>query len=414
MNKSKVIIFGTGIMWNNRKRLIVDNPNVEIVCFIDNSASKIGKQIDSKPVESPLLVEKYEYDYILLMSKQEDEMRKQLRSLGVTSSRIFSWEDYVRTEYANAFHYSEKNLPESVDTLIFTHQMNFDGATNAIVYAAAALMARGQSVLICTPLCGRQYMEELEKKRIAVCEAPILEFNLSENIRLLAEKSRFVLVNVLPMFSVVRRLNGIRPVLWWIHEPQEYFDGVLKEWPGLLDSSNYDRVSIRGVGLIANAAFNRIAPGRVSETLLYGIPDEAISGGGGEPSHRDSFCADWRNHRNQSAGYFCGSNQTVTGRREESRTLSHYRAPRKSRICKSGIRGSGGNPTDRIYGKLRKGENKGGISKNRCRCLPFERGHNADCYNGGHDAWESMRLQYQCWNGTIYHGWKRGICLRSA
>lgn len=408
----RMVVFGTGLFWKNRKEIVNES---EIVCFFDNSPKKIGTLLQGKPIVSPTQWKEYDYDYILLMSKQEDEMRAQLLSLGVPASKITSWEDYIRREHADTIRCLTGTAPEAVDVLIMTTAMGYNGGTNAIAYAARALMAQGLSVLVCTQLCDRRYLEELRRAKITVCEAPILEFALHESVRRMAEESRFVLVNVLQMFPVVRKLNGTRSVFWWIHEPQSFFDEELKKYPELADASNYNQVEIQGVGPIPNAAFNRLVPGRVTETLLYGIPDEANLGGGGGGTVREGgIRPDWRNHRTQGAGYSRRGNQAPSGGREEACALSHHRVEWETGICQSREGGCGRNSRNRIYGEVRPRTNQGGIWKNRCRGLPFEGGYDVHCCDGGADAWEGMHLKRPRWNEEIYYGWKRGICLQGA
>ena len=40
----KIVIFGTGAYWNNRKKYILDA--CDIVCFLDNDSSKWDKTIN--------------------------------------------------------------------------------------------------------------------------------------------------------------------------------------------------------------------------------------------------------------------------------------------------------------------------------------------------------------------------------
>lgn len=86
----KICIFGTGKIYNRYKDRL--KSNVEIVCLIDNNKDKIGTYIDGIRVVSPNMLKNLEYDYICILSVYEEDMRKQLRDLGVNPGVIILWE----------------------------------------------------------------------------------------------------------------------------------------------------------------------------------------------------------------------------------------------------------------------------------------------------------------------------------
>lgn len=94
---NKVIVFGTGLFWNNHKETV--QTYSDIVCFLDNNSSKIGACLDGKIIESPQNVNNYEYDIVLIMSQYEKQMKEQLVDLGVSEENIWTYDKYVCEMY---------------------------------------------------------------------------------------------------------------------------------------------------------------------------------------------------------------------------------------------------------------------------------------------------------------------------
>lgn len=74
----KLIIWGIGRIFNKYKRFL----NIkDIVVFVDNCEELWGKSIDGIKVISPSKINKYTFDYIVVMTKSYNEIRKQILSL---------------------------------------------------------------------------------------------------------------------------------------------------------------------------------------------------------------------------------------------------------------------------------------------------------------------------------------------
>ncbi len=87
----KIVIFGTGFYYKNRKQSLGEN--VEITAFLDNDLNKAGKILDGVEIVSPLKIKTLQYDRILLMSKEINhaEMIQQLTDLGVEKDEIINY-----------------------------------------------------------------------------------------------------------------------------------------------------------------------------------------------------------------------------------------------------------------------------------------------------------------------------------
>lgn len=87
----KIVIFGTGLYYKNRKQSLEEK--VEIIAFLDNDINKAGKILDGIEIMSPLKIKTLQYDKILLMSKATNhaEMIQQLTDLGVGKDEVINY-----------------------------------------------------------------------------------------------------------------------------------------------------------------------------------------------------------------------------------------------------------------------------------------------------------------------------------
>ena len=92
----KVIFFGTGSYYRNKKSSLKATLAVEIIAFIDNNSSLWGTEKDGIIIGAPEDVLQAEYDYIVLMSDvYHKEMRVQLLELGVLENKILEFDAFM-------------------------------------------------------------------------------------------------------------------------------------------------------------------------------------------------------------------------------------------------------------------------------------------------------------------------------
>lgn len=85
-----------------------------------------------------------------------------------------------------------------------------------------------------------------------------------------------VLVNVFQMLPVVCQLNGIKPVLWWIHEPSDLYTPVLQEFNQYKNSEMTSYINCIAVSGIPQKNFKEKYFKTIYKTMPYGIPDLAL------------------------------------------------------------------------------------------------------------------------------------------
>ena len=106
--------------------------------------------------------------------------------------------------------------------------LNYNGGTMAVIYAVKALKSIGKKVLLCAEDCNEKLLDELINENIEILIAPSLSAVINDIIMSYIEDCEIVMVNVFQMLPVVCQLKGKKPVLWWIHEPEELYKPVLK------------------------------------------------------------------------------------------------------------------------------------------------------------------------------------------
>ena len=152
----KIIVFGTGVYWNNRKKYVLDS--CDIVCFLDNNPDKWNNEIDGKMIVNPQSIYQYQFDYIVIMCKDEKSVSAQLIALGVSKDKILNWQQ-LRKTYLNDFWLSYSECREKVYNIVmFSTTLSYNGGTLAAIYAVKALMSKGYKVLLCASALAWAFM----------------------------------------------------------------------------------------------------------------------------------------------------------------------------------------------------------------------------------------------------------------
>lgn len=276
--KYKLIIFGTGQFLKNREDRLRDYEEIfQIVGYIDNNTDLHGSLYKGNIIYDPNVIKTIEYDYILLMSKSHDEMRTQLRLLGVDETDIicfselpyFLEKDYSHTYFGKSF----KRVKEKI--LFVTTDMDYGGGTLVALYAVQALQEKGYDVVMTTPSIDEKLLKEIRNKiNIKIC--PTLPFIFKDDKWY--EEYDVIFVNVFQMINCAYRLSKVKPVIWWIHESASneagHYQRTISRYPELSDAKWMDRVYTVGVSRIAQRSFNSFYPDVIQTILMPGIIDE--------------------------------------------------------------------------------------------------------------------------------------------
>lgn len=100
----RLLIFGTGRGYHKLK-LFLNYKKVEIIALIDNDPSKKMQSLDGKKIISPIEINDYTYDYIIIASQFVEEIHRQLNNINIPIEKIISFysTDFKSSNYKDIF-----------------------------------------------------------------------------------------------------------------------------------------------------------------------------------------------------------------------------------------------------------------------------------------------------------------------
>lgn len=275
-NRLKVVVFGTGRFYQNRKEELLSYADVEIVAAIDNNKAIQNTCIDGVAVFCVEQVGTIEFDVILLMSAKAVEMRRQLLKLGIKKKKIWFWEQLKSIEAKGSFRFYCGNpvmIPEGKKILIISSHLGYHGGALAAVYAARALQKRGYNILMAVPDGNPVFINEMKSSGLNIVVCPALPY-LYEEEYIFIEQFDVVIVNVFPMILCASEISERKPVVWWIHEAGTFYERSLNQFVEYANEEKLEKADIYAVSRIAQDNFNYYFPNRVKRILAYGIPEK--------------------------------------------------------------------------------------------------------------------------------------------
>lgn len=267
----RIIIFGTGQYWNNRKKYILEA--CDIVCFLDNNSDKWKQEFCGALIDSPKNILNYTFDYVVIMCKSQEEVYNQLIGLEVPEQKIITYNKFKQIGLKNYYVRYGKCEDTHYDVIAISTALDYNGGTIAAVYAVKALQRSGKKVLLCAPNCNDKMIEELMADNLEILIAPSLPVAINDVLMAYIRNSKMVLLNVFQMLPLACSLNGLKPLMWWIHEPNELYVPVLEEFHEYGNQDFFEKVNIVAVSEIAKNNFNERFPNSIKKTLPYSIPD---------------------------------------------------------------------------------------------------------------------------------------------
>ncbi len=272
----KIILFGTGDYYQKFKNWF----NAEdIVCLLDNNAQKQNTVIDDKIVLAPSQGIKLKYDKICIVSVYYETIKEQLLSIGVCESNIvhcselYKYPEMLRSDRNINFYDKGGSIVSKIEStpmsiLLMSHDLDLNGATLALYYAACILKTEGYDVWFASWTDGK-VRKMLIEHGIGVIIDPHLQIDVFSGIEWLQPFS-FILCNTLLYYQLLSDRDSSKKIIWWLHEPEMFYQSVDKK---ILAEVKADNLKIYAVGEIARAAFLKVCPQREVTELLYGIPD---------------------------------------------------------------------------------------------------------------------------------------------
>ncbi|WP_313340226.1 glycosyltransferase family 4 protein [Lacrimispora sp.] len=214
----KVIVFGTGTYYEQRKKYL---ENVDIIAFLDNDINKQGNLLDGVEIISPKDLNKLSYDYIILMSMYQYDMKKQLLNLSVLSNKILEYTQIGRLdlqykEYSNKYEIY-KNFKKKA--LLITNNLENSGAPRALAEVGKVLLNANYEVYVVSPITGK-----LEDFYISLGMHVLIEPDITlANIHFVKWIKNLHLsicfINTIVYHYLINNIQKYNfPIVWWIHE----------------------------------------------------------------------------------------------------------------------------------------------------------------------------------------------------
>ncbi|WP_211147053.1 TylF/MycF/NovP-related O-methyltransferase [Paenibacillus dokdonensis] len=108
----KLLVFGNGGLWSIIKEHI-DFNKAEILAFINSIPQSGGTLFEGVPIITPLDINQFEYDFILLASGKYDLLIEQLKDLNINNNKIIGF----KMNDSKIFHSLENELNEKINKM---------------------------------------------------------------------------------------------------------------------------------------------------------------------------------------------------------------------------------------------------------------------------------------------------------
>ena len=163
----KIYIFGIGQYFQNREKQFWEiSSDDEIIGFLDNRADQVNIY-DGIPVYPPSVILDKQFDCIILMSIHCNEIRKQLKKLGISETKIVFWEQYRAEKMRGRLILQFNRMPKkSKSVLVVSTDLSFNGGTIAALNAVIVLIRRGYNVCLAAPSCDNKLYQEVKINKI--------------------------------------------------------------------------------------------------------------------------------------------------------------------------------------------------------------------------------------------------------
>ena len=269
----KILIFGTGRFYQNRKSRVL---NDGVIGFLDNDCNKQHQYLDGKYIYAPSELIELEFDYILVMSTAYISIRRQLWSLGIEDSKIIDYEFYYKikpfTEMSIFCTYIRKESIKYENLiLLISHELSNTGAPVVLYYMAKLLRKNGYCPVVISRSQGTLQKNILDERiPLIICS----ELNLNNFLfDLLLSRSELIIFNTIELGYLIEECSHYnKKVVWWLHEGEASYNDKAIINCNRHFSSN---VKIYAVSNLSKRYFEKYSKvNRVMEILPYGIPDK--------------------------------------------------------------------------------------------------------------------------------------------
>lgn len=271
----RILIFGTGLFLENRKKEIFQSNLIDIIGFVDNSYEKQHTSLYGYYIFSPEEAVNLKFDYILLMSKDEINIKNQLLALGVKEKYIITYNDYdilkLCSEMRVYSSFNEKREGNSNNIiLLLSHELTNTGAPIVLVYMAMLLKKNGYYPIIISRTNGMLQEKILHEEILLIVCKELSRDNFI--LSMLLQRTSLVICNTVELGFLVSDYAGVsKKVIWWIHEGTVNYG---RKTIAYCKSDLPVNVKVYAVSELSKKIFVQYAGNKKTEGILpYGIPD---------------------------------------------------------------------------------------------------------------------------------------------
>lgn len=271
----KVVIFGLGNYYREQRDKLQTLSGVEVLAFSDNNPILWHQKVDGVSVIPPDAIKGTSCEKVVIISIYAREIYEQLVALGLEGNRIVIWERFWAEQGRENKILLEPEFGQDNaggDVLILSTNLNYNGGSLAAVYAAKALIQRGNRVTLAAPEGNENFVREAAEQGIPIVLDQAFPYLFKAEKKWIRQ-FRVVMVNTLQMMESASKISRLRPVLWWLHEAPFLYKKITDRYPNSLDEGRFDDIHICAVSTNAQKYFNQVYPDRQSEILTFGIPD---------------------------------------------------------------------------------------------------------------------------------------------
>ncbi|KHM52427.1 hypothetical protein NZ47_04975 [Anaerovibrio lipolyticus] len=277
----KLMFFGAGQAYRNLRNKVEFNfEKVEIVGLIDNDKSKQGIVMDGMSVYSPKEALKLNYDYIIVLGLYAGEMESQLISEGVDKQKIVkpselnSHAHWFKARELNVFC-SNKTMSDTLvnqrrHPIVLFSSLIYAGGPLALLRMAMILKKNGYDIIVVVKENGPALKEYLDAD-ISVIIDPNIRIGIIPE-RTWIDNASVIVLNGLHAAPFISGLPSNIPIVWWLHDPEEYYVRMGFDF----ESLNLDNVDVYAVSDRAWEPLNKRFPYLNKQLLRYGIPTMKI------------------------------------------------------------------------------------------------------------------------------------------
>lgn len=265
----RCIIWGTGKYY---KDYITYFKKKDIALVVDRDTEKQGIILDEREICPPEHIKEEEYDYIFILVKNYQEIKKWLEENEVSKEKIKTYEDIFHVfnldiSLALSNDSVEKwfGRHEEKKIILFTPYLNRSGAPIATFSLAKLLRKMGYQVVIAGDERGA-LEEEIAAEHIEYFYHVSL-WQKEDKIKECVKRFDYTIVSCTIMAELVKHICDMQcPIIWWLHES----DDTLYKGYDLIEKDN---IFYYGGGQRVCKKFQEQYPGREIKLLLYCLPE---------------------------------------------------------------------------------------------------------------------------------------------